>query len=42
VVTVGAAGHPDHPHHHDQLPLWAAGELLELVTDWDQLSEDDA
>lgn len=40
VVPVGAAGHPDHHHHHDQLAPWAAGELLPLVTDWNQLTEE--
>ncbi|MEZ0578530.1 penicillin acylase family protein [Nocardioides sp. MH1] len=39
VVPVGAHGLPDDPHHHDQLPLWAAGELAPIVTDWDLLTE---
>ena len=39
VVPVGAAAMPGDPHHHDQLPLWAAGELAPIVTDWDELTE---
>ncbi|MFG2635588.1 penicillin acylase family protein [Streptomyces sp. NPDC048362] len=34
VVPFGADGVPDAPHHHDQLPLWLAGELVPVVTDW--------
>ncbi len=37
VVPLGAAGAPG-PHHHDQLAVWAAGELVPLVTDWGELS----
>ncbi|MEI5672665.1 MULTISPECIES: penicillin acylase family protein [unclassified Nocardioides] len=40
VVPLGAHADPRDPHHHDQLPLWVAGELAPVVTDWDQLSED--
>lgn len=40
VVPLGAVGDARHPHHLDQLPLWAAGELAPVVTDWDRLSED--
>lgn len=40
VVPLGAAGDARDPHHLDQLPLWAAGELAPVVTDWDRLSED--
>ncbi|MCW2792749.1 MAG: sle [Nocardioides sp.] len=39
VVPLGAAGDPADPHHHDQLPLWAAGDLVPVVTDWDLLTE---
>jgi penicillin amidase len=39
VVPVGASGLPGDPHHHDQLPLWAAGGLAPIVTDWEQLTE---
>ncbi|MDQ4053920.1 MAG: penicillin acylase family protein [Actinomycetota bacterium] len=42
VVPLGAAGHPDHPHHRDQLPIWVAGDLVPLVTRWDLLSEEPA
>lgn len=40
VVPLGAAGDPASPHHHDQLPLWAAGRLVPVVTDWDRLTEE--
>ncbi|WP_309818791.1 GNAT family N-acetyltransferase [Pseudarthrobacter sulfonivorans] len=40
VVPFGAAGNPEHPHFADQLPLWAAGELIPVVTDWTQLTPD--
>lgn len=38
VVPTGASGLPSDPHHHDQLALWAGGELAPIVTDWDQLT----
>ena len=34
VVPLGASGDPASPHHHDQLPLWAAARLAPVVTDW--------
>jgi len=40
VVPLGAAGHPDHLHHRDQLPLWVAGDLVPLVSDWSRLTEE--
>ncbi len=40
VVPFGAAGNPEHPHFADQLPLWAAGELIPVVTDWTLLAPD--
>lgn len=40
VVPLGAAGDARDPHHLDQLPLWAAGGLAPIVTDWDRLTED--
>ncbi|MEU1518775.1 penicillin acylase family protein [Streptomyces sp. NPDC005811] len=40
VVPFGACGHPDSPHHHDQLPLWLRGELAPVVTDWAQLTKE--
>jgi penicillin G amidase len=40
VVPFGASGDPDSPHFLDQLPLWAAGELIPLVTDWSALIEE--
>jgi len=38
IVPFGASGDPGSPHFMDQLPLWAAGDLIPLVTDWDRLS----
>lgn len=40
VVPMGAAGDPRDPHHLDQLPLWVAGELAPIVTDWERLTEE--
>ncbi|HSV38752.1 MAG TPA: penicillin acylase family protein [Nocardioidaceae bacterium] len=40
VVPLGASGAPGRPHHHDQLALWADGELAPVVTDWDQLTKE--
>jgi|GEM_PF-1719930 len=40
VVPVGAHGLPGDAHHHDQLALWAAGELAPIVTDWTLLTEE--
>ncbi|MCW2772522.1 MAG: putative Penicillin acylase 2 [Nocardioides sp.] len=40
VVPLGAVGDARDPHHLDQLPLWAAGGLAPIVTDWDRLPED--
>ncbi|MFF5186523.1 penicillin acylase family protein [Streptomyces sp. NPDC000345] len=40
VVPHGACGHPDSPHHHDQLPLWLKGELAPVVTDWAHLTKE--
>ncbi|GAA1605155.1 penicillin acylase family protein [Actinoplanes couchii] len=40
IVPFGASGDPESPHFLDQLPLWAAGSLIPLVTDWDRLSPD--
>ncbi|QTD99509.1 penicillin acylase family protein [Streptomyces cyanogenus] len=37
VVPFGADGVPGAPHHRDQLPLWLAGELVPVVTDWARL-----
>lgn len=41
IVPLGASGVPGDPHHHDQLPLWRRGELIPLVTDWNQLTEEE-
>ncbi|MFG3549278.1 penicillin acylase family protein [Streptomyces sp. NPDC047725] len=40
VVPHGASGVPGSPHHHDQLPLWLAGELAPVVTDFDRLTKE--
>ena len=37
VVPFGASGRPDSPHYLDQHEAWVAGELLPVITDWDQL-----
>ncbi|WP_406113203.1 GNAT family N-acetyltransferase [Streptomyces sp. NBC_01014] len=36
-VPFGASGVPGHPHHRDQLPLWAEGGLVPVVSDWNRL-----
>ncbi len=41
VVPFGASGHDGHPHLADQLPLWAAGDLVPVVTDRDLLTAAD-
>ncbi|MFD3822281.1 penicillin acylase family protein [Streptomyces sp. NPDC058625] len=41
VVPLGASGLPGSPHHRDQLPLWLAGDLVPVVTDWDGLRRED-
>ncbi|MEU1891138.1 penicillin acylase family protein [Streptomyces pristinaespiralis] len=40
VVPFGASGVPGHAHLRDQLPLWLAGELVPVITDWDSLTEE--
>ncbi|MFC9268788.1 GNAT family N-acetyltransferase [Streptomyces zhihengii] len=40
IVPLGASGVPGDPHQRDQLPLWAAGELVPVITDWDRLTEE--
>ncbi|WP_037674685.1 penicillin acylase family protein [Streptomyces griseus] len=40
VVPFGASGDPADPHHHDQLPLWLAGELIPVCTDWGRLTKE--
>ncbi|MFD9024590.1 penicillin acylase family protein [Streptomyces parvulus] len=39
-VPHGASGIPGSPHHRDQQPLWLAGELAPVVTDFDQLTKE--
>ncbi|CAL9509205.1 penicillin acylase family protein [Streptomyces griseomycini] len=40
VVPFGASGVPGSPHHRDQQPLWLAGDLVPVVTDWDRLHKE--
>ncbi|GAB3660653.1 GNAT family N-acetyltransferase [Glycomyces tarimensis] len=40
IVPLGASGVPGDPHARDQLPLWRAGELIPITTDWNRLSEE--
>jgi penicillin amidase len=40
IVPFGASGQPGDPNFLSQLPLWAAGELLPVMTDWDQLTKE--
>ncbi|PAZ16697.1 penicillin amidase [Streptomyces sp. SA15] len=40
VVPFGASGVPGSPHHRDQLPLWLRGDLVPVVTDWQQLKRE--
>ncbi|MCR5980139.1 penicillin acylase family protein [Gordonia jinghuaiqii] len=37
VVPLGACGDPRSDHFQDQAPLWARGELIDVVRDWDTL-----
>lgn len=40
VVPFGASGIPGSAHHRDQLPLWLAGELVPVVTDWGRMKKE--
>ncbi|MFF4909221.1 penicillin acylase family protein [Streptomyces sp. NPDC001260] len=40
VVPFGASGVPGSPHHRDQLPLWVRGDLVPVVTDFEQLTKE--
>ncbi|MFE6620466.1 penicillin acylase family protein [Streptomyces sp. NPDC057740] len=40
VVPLGASGVPGSPHHRDQLPLWRAGDLVPVVTDFTKLEKE--
>jgi penicillin amidase len=40
VVPLGASGVPGSPHHRDQLPLWLAGDLVPVVTDWTTMKKE--
>ncbi len=32
----GQSGHPLSPHYSDLAPMWAAGDFIEIRTDWDE------
>ncbi|MEV5581546.1 penicillin acylase family protein [Streptomyces parvus] len=38
VVPFGASGIAGSPHQRDQLPCWLEGEMIPVVTNWDQLT----
>ncbi|MEV6883301.1 penicillin acylase family protein [Streptomyces sp. NPDC051135] len=40
VVPHGASGVPGAPHHRDQQPLWLAGELAPVITDFARLTKE--
>ncbi|MFC8221989.1 penicillin acylase family protein [Streptomyces sp. NPDC057362] len=40
VVPHGASGVPGSPHHRDQQPLWLAGELTPVITDFTRLTKE--
>ncbi|MFE1584549.1 penicillin acylase family protein [Streptomyces sp. NPDC058737] len=40
VVPHGASGVPGSPHHRDQQPLWLAGELAPVITDFTRLTKE--
>ena len=40
IVPFGASGKLDDENFLSQLPLWAAGELIPVVTDWNQLTKE--
>ena len=42
VVPFGASGRFGDTHFDDQLPLWATGQLIPIVTDWNQLTSESA
>ncbi|MGC4807895.1 penicillin acylase family protein [Micromonospora sp. DT233] len=42
VVPFGASGRPGDAHFDDQLPRWAGGELIPVVTDWRQLTRSES
>ena len=33
----GASGHPASPHYANQNPIWAKGELVPMLYDWDTI-----
>lgn len=38
IVPLGASGHGADPHFQDQTALWAAGELIPVESDWQNLT----
>ncbi|MFD0758259.1 penicillin acylase family protein [Arthrobacter ulcerisalmonis] len=41
IVPFGAAGNPHDQQFLSQLPLWAAGDLIPVIDDWDQLTKEE-
>ena len=39
VIPLGASGHPGSPHYADQVPAWAAVELLPMLYSWDKVQQ---
>ncbi|MFT4200461.1 penicillin acylase family protein [Gordonia sp. (in: high G+C Gram-positive bacteria)] len=39
IVPMGVDGDPAAPHFQDQLPLWAVGDTIPIVSDWTVLRE---
>ncbi|WP_327148419.1 penicillin acylase family protein [Nocardia sp. NBC_01329] len=39
VVPLGVSGDPRSPNFEDQAPLWARGELIDIVSDWSVLRD---
>ncbi|MEU0544629.1 penicillin acylase family protein [Nocardia sp. NPDC005978] len=39
IVPLGVSGAQSSPHFQDQSPLWARGELIDIVSDWKILRE---
>ncbi|WP_109524051.1 MULTISPECIES: penicillin acylase family protein [Nocardia] len=39
IVPLGVSGDPRSPYFEDQAPLWARGELIDIVSDWSTLRE---
>ena len=40
VTPLGSSGHPGSQHYSDQTPIWAAGEVLPMLYDWNKIREE--